>query len=142
MIPDRIVLDAGPLISLAMLKDPDHENATRGFQALIQARIRPIIPEPVVFEVYKRLKYSTRSPNHSARDVLRLMLDTLEVQFMTFEALLELEFIVNNMPSWNGSLEDAALVFVAREKKANVWTFNYRDLAAFQDLEFWTPSAP
>jgi predicted nucleic acid-binding protein len=140
MIPDRIVLDAGPLISLAMLKDPDHENATRGFQALIQARVRPIIPEPVMFEVYKRLKYSTRSLNHNAQDVLRLMLDTLEVHFMTFEALLELEFIVNSMPRWNGSLEDAALVFVAREKKANVWTFNYRDLAAFQDLEFWTPS--
>ena len=115
--------------------------ARQGFQQLSQARIRPIIPAPIVFEVYKRLRYSTRNTRNNAKDALTLMLSTLDIQHGSLFMLLELQTITENMPDWNGSLEDAAIVVTARQHNAHVWTFNYRDLAAFPDLEFWKPPA-
>jgi hypothetical protein len=46
------------------------------------------------------------------------------------------------MPAWRGTLEDALVAVTGLRLRAPVWTLNYRDLAAFGSLEFWTPDLP
>jgi predicted nucleic acid-binding protein len=141
MILRGLVLDAGPVISLFTKNDIQHQMALQGFQQLSRVGIRPIIPECVVFEVYKRLRYSIRNTRSNAKDALALMLQTLEIEYGSLFMLLELQSVTDTMPDWKGSLEDAAVAVTAKLHRAHVWTFNYRDLAAFQDLEFWTPES-
>jgi hypothetical protein len=45
------------------------------------------------------------------------------------------------LPRWQGSLEDAAVIFIAMRYRCPVWTYNFRDFAAFKALEFWTPES-
>jgi predicted nucleic acid-binding protein len=137
MNPTKLVLDAGPIISLFKVKDAEHAVCVQAFENFAMTGTRLLIPVPIVFEVYKRLLYdATRT---QAIQALRAMLDSLEVIYLNDMDLIELENIVNNMPRWNGSLEDAAVALVTMQQDVPIWTFNYRDLAAFQDLEFWTP---
>ena len=44
-----------------------------------------------------------------------------------------------SMPRWYGSLEDATEAVIAEARGLPVRTLNYRDLRAFNELEFWTP---
>ena len=57
MIPERLVLDAGPLIALLHRSDPDHEEAVRGFRRLAEGGARLFLPMPVLFEVFKWLLF-------------------------------------------------------------------------------------
>jgi predicted nucleic acid-binding protein len=138
MNPAKLVLDAGPIISLFKVKDAEHALCVQAFENFAMTGTRLITPTPIIFEVYKRLLYdATRT---QAVQALRAMLDSLEVIYLNDMDLIELENIVNSMPRWNGSLEDAAVALVTMQQDVPIWTFNYRDLAAFRDLEFWTPS--
>ena len=137
MIPQKLVLDAGPLISLFRAKDAKHQLCVQTFQQFAQAQTRLLTPAPIVFEVYKRLLYD--DSREIAIVALRAMLDSLEIMLLNDLDFLEIEQIVNRIEGWNGSLEDATLALVATQRGAPTWTFNYRDLAAFPNLEFWTP---
>jgi predicted nucleic acid-binding protein len=139
MNPTKLVLDAGPIISLFKVKDAEHAMCVQAFENFAMTGTRLLVPIPIVFEVYKRLLYdATRT---QAVQALRAMLDSLEVIYLNDMDLIELENIVNSMPRWNGSLEDAAVALVTMQQDVPIWTFNYRDLAAFRDLEFWTPES-
>ena len=104
---------------------------------LHSARTRMILPLPIVFEVYKRLAYDI-NPD-AAHRALDLILDGFEVAFIANTDLVALRRLVDSMPWWEGSLEDAALAMIGLRRDVPVWTFNYRDLRAFTNLQFWTP---
>jgi predicted nucleic acid-binding protein len=139
MNPTKLVLDAGPIISLFKVKDAEHALCVQAFENFAMTGTRLFVPIPIVFEVYKRLLYD--ATRVQAVQALRAMLDSLEVIYLDDMDLIELENIVNSMPRWNGSLEDAAVALVTMQQDVPIWTFNYRDLAAFRDLEFWTPDS-
>jgi predicted nucleic acid-binding protein len=134
----RIVLDAGPLIALLHGRDRDHASARRGFEELTRAGTRLIAPLPIVFEVYKWVLYEAGAPE--ARVALRRMRESLEAAYPTHADLDDVSDVLAAMPSWAGSLEDALVAVVGLRLGAPVWTLNFRDLAAFGSLRFWTPS--
>ena len=136
--PARLVLDAGPLIALLHGKDADHEAAVAGFRRLAGARSRLIAPLPIVFEVYKWLAYEVSTD--AARVGLARMRQSLELPLLDRPVVHELAGLLEAMPRWTGSLEDALVAMVALRTDTPVWTVNYRDLAAFPNFRFWTPA--
>jgi hypothetical protein len=74
-----------------------------------------------------------------ARTALSQMRLSFEIVEIDLDTLDELAKMVEAMPRWPGSLEDATLAFTCQQRNAAVWTFNYRDLRAFPNLHFWTP---
>ena len=132
------MLDAGPLVALFDDQDADHSLAVRGFRQLNASRARLVTPVPIVFEVHKWLLYEHGST--VARDALDRMRRTLMFAFLDDAQLSEVTQIMASMPRWEGSLEDALVAQTAARAGVPVWTLNYRDLAAFSNLTFWTPS--
>ena len=49
--------------------------------------------------------------------------------------------VLDALPGWGGSLEDVCVLLLARRFNCPLWTFNYRDFAAFGELEFWNSGA-
>jgi predicted nucleic acid-binding protein len=137
-LPRELVLDAGPLIALLYQPDAQHADAEHGYRQLVQARTELIAPLPVVFEVYKRLAYDAHPG--IARLALEQMRDSLDIRYSRPDHLDEIVDVLDSMPAWPGSLEDALVAVVALQLDVPVWTFNYRDLAAFPNLRFWTPA--
>jgi len=135
--PARLAVDTGPVIGAMYAADEHHVAATRGFQQLVISRTRILIPAPIVFEVYKRLAYDV-GPNMAHRGLTYVQTNCLIVHLGQPE-LDQLQRTTLAMPWWGGSLEDAALAMVAQQLRVPVWTFNFRDLRAFTDLEFWFP---
>lgn len=133
--PQRLVLDAGPLIALFHAADPDHGSVVRGFQELAGARAHLLIPLPVVFEVFKWLLFEGGPA--VARRALERMVEALEVLPLGPEDLEALRVLLASRPEWRGTLEDASVVLLALRAGAPVWTLNYRDLGAFRELSFW-----
>ena len=133
----RILVDAGPLIALFHQGDKDHALALEGFQELNARQTRVLVPLPVVFEVYKWLLY--RVSGAKARGALGRMQQSLDIISNQAEELADIVKLVMDKPLWNGSLEDAALAVATRRYSCPLWTFNYRDFAAFGELEFWNP---
>jgi len=134
--PQRLVLDAGPLIALFHAADPDHGSVVRGFQELAGAGAHLLIPLPVVFEVFKWLLFEGGPA--VARRALERMVEALEVLPLGPEDLEALRVLLASRPEWRGTLEDASVVLLALRAGAPVWTLNYRDLGAFRELSFWT----
>ena len=132
------MLDAGPLIGLFYRPDAHHADAQLGFQQLNRAGARPIAPLPIVFEVYKWLAYNASAA--TAQLALPRMRATLEIMHPGQEELREVTGVLDSMPAWGGSLEDAMVALAALKLDVPVWTFNYRDFAAFRNLHFWTPA--
>ena len=64
----------------------------------------------------------------------------MDVVYFGADDFLELYRLIGSMPWWAGSLEDASIAMVALSRDVPVWTFNYRDLNAFPNLQFWTPA--
>ena len=116
MIPERLVLDAGPLIALLHRSDPDHEEAVRGFRRLAEGGARLFLPMPVLFEVFKWLLF--QAGPKAAREGLAKVEEGAVVVPFTLEDLEEVRLLRLGAP---------------------VWTLNYRDLGAFPALRFWTP---
>jgi predicted nucleic acid-binding protein len=131
------VLDAGPLIALLHGKDPDHTGAVVGFERLARARSRLVTPLPVVFEVYKWLVYEA-GPAPARRGLAR-MRQGLEIIYPAAVALEEVVAVVEAMPNWAGTPEDALVALTGLRMGAPVWTLNFRDLSAFRNLQLWAP---
>lgn len=133
----QLVLDAGPLIGLFYAKDTYHADCVNGFRQLAQQGTLMLTPMPIVFEVYKWLLQRTHPT--VAQNTLKIMQESLH--FMTLEAadFDEIQDMVLQLPSWQGSLEDATVVFTALRFRCPVWTYNFRDLGLFQALSFWNP---
>jgi hypothetical protein len=68
------------------------------------------------------------------------MRDGLEVWYPREVELDDLATLVDRLPNWGGSLEDALVAVLGLQLDSPVWTFNYRDLAAFPNLRFWNPA--
>lgn len=132
-----VVLDGGPLIGAMYRDDRHHDESVRGLTMLEAAHIRLVVPLPVVFEVYKRLAYDVGTV--FARRALTYIHESCTVIYVDPDDLENLREIVTSMPGWRGSLEDAAIALVGLRRSAPVWTYNYRDLRAFTELQFWTP---
>jgi predicted nucleic acid-binding protein len=135
-----LVLDSGPLIAGLHARDLDHRAARAGFAQLAEGRSRLVAPLPIVFEVYKWLL--RESNQRSAQRALVYMRRGLEVRYPTAADLEAVSGVVNRLSNWRGTLEDALVAIVATRERIPVWTLNYRDLAAFPNLRFWTPSEP
>jgi len=135
--PGRVVIDAGPLIGLIHGRDPEHATAVAGFEQLAGTRTRLVTPLPIVFEVYKWLAYETTSG--VARDGLTWMRRSLDIVYPGVADLEDIAGLINDLPSWKGALEDALVALLGLRLDVPVWTINYRDLAAFRNLHFWTP---
>jgi hypothetical protein len=69
------------------------------------------------------------------------MEDTLHLVEINKDDLADLKSMLVQLPLWQGSLEDAAVIFIAMRYRCPVWTYNFRDFAAFKALEFWTPES-
>jgi len=96
-----------------------------------------LVPLPVAFEVFKWLAYNVGAG--AARLALGRMCGNFEIVEINVDELDELTALLEAMPRWPGSLEDAALAYFGGRLQAMVWTYNYRDLKAFPNLQFWTP---
>jgi len=137
-LPSGVVLDAGPVIALSYESDRDHAIARLGFDTLIAARSRLIIPLPIMFEVYKWLLYEAGAP--VAQTALAHMRKALDIIFPAQRDLDDTVALVGALgPGWKGSLEDALVAAVALRLRLPAWTLNYRDLGAFPRLELWAP---
>ncbi len=136
MTPQRLVLDAGPLIALLHAADPEHEAAVRAFRALAEGNSRLITPLPVVFEVYKWTLFE--GGVRTARRALEGMVEALEIVPLGLEDLEAIRVLLALRPEWRGTLEDAGVVLLALRTGAPVWTLNYRGFGVFRELSFWT----
>ncbi len=45
--------------------------------------------------------------------------------------------LVVTTAQWQGTLQDASIVVIARLLDVNIWTLDYRDFSRFQDLHLW-----
>lgn len=133
------MLDAGPLIGLCYAPDGYSVSAGAGFRALARAGTRLVVPLPIVFEVYKWLLH--RAGPRVARLSLVRIREAVAIVYPAADDLDRAVEIVARVPAWQGSLEDAIVAATALDLKVPVWTLNYRDMAAFPMLTFWTPGA-
>jgi predicted nucleic acid-binding protein len=133
------MLDAGPLNALLHGADSDHAASVAGFDQLTRAHSIMLAPLPIVFEVYKWLAYETNSTR--ARSALQQMRDSLQILYPDAAELEDVAALVDDLPGWGGSLEDALVALLGLKMEVPVWTLNYRDLAAFPNLQFWTPGS-
>jgi hypothetical protein len=136
--PRQLLIDAGPLVGAMDVRDEHHATANRGFRELHTLGTRLLLPLPILFEVYKRVCYDVNP--EVARRALAYMRDSFDVYKLDDGDLTEIYALLVSMPWWEGSLEDAALAMIGLARDVPVWTLNYRDLKAFPNLQFWTPS--
>jgi len=132
-----LTIDAGPFIGLFYRKDTYHQQCVEGFSQLTQNKTILLAPIPIVFEVYKWL--IQRTTTDAARRALQIMEDSLHLIEINKADLTNLKAMLLQLPKWQGSLEDATVVLVALRYRCPVWTYNFRDFAAFKSLNFWTP---
>lgn len=92
-----------------------------------------------MFEVYKWLMYETY-PAEAQRSLQRMRY-ILDIAYPAAPDLDEITTLISSMPTWRGALEDATVAITALRLDVPVWTLNFRDLAAFRNLQFWTPDA-
>jgi predicted nucleic acid-binding protein len=133
----QLVLDAGPLIALFSVKDVDHQICKAGFEQLSPSQTILLTPIPIVFEVYKWLLHRTTPV--VAQDTLNVMRESLHTVSLSQLDFHELNVMVQALPRWQGSLEDATVILLAQRYRCPVWTLNYRDFGIFKSLEFWNP---
>jgi predicted nucleic acid-binding protein len=133
----RLVLDAGPLIGLFYAKDTYHAQCTAGFKPLIESKVILLTPVPIIFEVYKWLLQRTQP--YIAQQALQVMNESLHMLMLESDDFQTVQEMILQLPRWQGSLEDATVVFTALRYRCPVWTYNFRDFSAFKALEFWTP---
>ena len=136
-LPRRLVVDAGPLIALSHIPDPYHAIAVAGFEELIRGRTTVLAPLPIAFEVYKWLAYEASL--RTARRGLAHIRRAFEITYPDEALLSRVTAVLESMPAWGGSLEDALVAVSGLWLDVPVWTLNYRDLGAFRNLHFWTP---
>jgi len=119
------------------VRDEHHIISERGFRQLRAVRTRLLIPLPIVFEVYKHVAYLVNV--QTAYRAFEYMPTSFEILYLDSGDVVTVQEMIVRMPWWGGSLEDATLAMVALQRDVPLWTFNYRDLTAFPNLEFWSP---
>lgn len=134
---NHLTIDAGPFIGLFYRKDTYHQQCVEGFAQLAKNKTILLAPIPIVFEVYKWLLMRTTPA--TAQHALQVMGDSLHLIDINKAELNELKAMLLQLPQWQGSLEDATVILVALRYRCPVWTYNFRDFAAFKSLNFWTP---
>jgi predicted nucleic acid-binding protein len=133
----QLVLDTGPLIALFYTKDINHAACISGFRQLNQSNTTVLIPIPILFEVYKwLLKRVGSEPAQKTLDVIRESMQTVALSQFDFQELHEM---IRVLPDWNGSLEDATAILLAKRYQCPIWTLNHQDFERFTGLEFWGP---
>ena len=132
----RLVLDAGPLIALVSVKDDYYQECKAGFSKLPVLFGEVLTPLPVLFEVYKFVLREQSS--REAMTALAVICEDTVVVPLSMEMFQDIYSMVRQIPNWQGSLEDASVVAVAKLYDANVWTLDYRDLSWFKSLELWS----
>jgi predicted nucleic acid-binding protein len=134
---NHLTIDAGPFIGLFYAKDTYHQQCVEGFAQLAKNKTILLAPIPIVFEVYKWLLMRTTPA--TAQRALQVMEDSLHLIEINKADLTNLKALLLQLSQWQGSLEDATVVLVALRYRCPVWTYNFRDFAAFKSLNFWTP---
>ena len=138
MIPAASYSTAGPLIGPLNERDTHRAESLRGFVRIDRVRAIYVVPLPILFEVFKWLLQ--RIGVRAAREGMEMLLARVDVLYPTPEILAETLTLMRALPEWTGSLEDTVVAQTALHLDLPVWTFNYRDLAAFRNLKFWTPA--
>lgn len=118
----RLVLDTGPLIALFSAKDDRHQECKAGFAKLPALFGEVLTPLPILFEVYK---FVTREQSSRiAQKALAVIVEDTLVVPLGMEAFWNVYNLVQQMPAWKGSLEDASVVVTAKQYNASVWTLD------------------
>ena len=73
------------------------------------------------------------------RQATAVMLDQFNIVEVNEQELRQALDTANQRADWNGTLEDAIVANLAVKLNVPLWTMNYRDLAAFDRIEFWNP---
>lgn len=134
----RLVLDSGPLIGLLSKKDKYHQEAKRGFSQIPDTFGEVLTPLPILFEVYKFV--SRYQSLNSARTLLTIIQTETVIIPLSNSDFTTISDLVLTTPNWQGSLEDASVIFTAQQYQAQIWTIDYQDFGFFNNLEFWNPS--
>jgi predicted nucleic acid-binding protein len=133
----RLVLDAGPVITLFSRKDDYHELAKQGFACLPREFGEVILLLSIVFEAYKFVAF-----NESFK-MAQEMLATIEaetvIEILSQNDFLEIFSLATQYPEWTGTLEDASVLVIAQRTQSSIWTIDYQDLGFFKNVNFWTP---
>lgn len=114
--PREPVLDAGPLIALVHEAGPDHEVAAKGFRLLVQFRSRLFAPMPTLFEIFKWLLLEG-GPQHARTGLVKVEEGAVIVPF-GLEDLEEAKLLLEHLPDWGTTLEDASVALLAFRLKA------------------------
>lgn len=112
----QLVLDSGPLIAFFYAKDIDHTVCKAGFEQLLAKNTTLLAAIPVVFEVYKWL--IQRTTPAVAQATLAIMQKSLRFVPLTQQDFDEIYLMVQTLPQWQGSLEDAAAILLAQRYKS------------------------
>lgn len=134
----RLVLDSGPLIGLLSKKDKYHQEAKQGFSQIPVTFGEVLTPLPILFEVYKFV--SRYQSVDSARTLLTIIQRETVIVPLSDSDFATISDLVLTTPHWQGSLEDASVIFIAQQYQAQIWTIDYQDFGFFNKLEFWNPS--
>lgn len=133
----RLVLDSGPLIGLLSKKDQYHQEAKRGFKQIPVTFGEVLTPLPILFEVYKFVsRYQSVTAARTLLSIIQTETVIIPISNPDFTTISDL---VLTTPNWQGSLEDAAVIFTAQQYQAQIWTIDYQDFGFFNNLEFWNP---
>lgn len=135
---NEIVLDAGPLIAVYSRSDRPIEGL-HGYAQLAADSVNLIVPILILSEVHSWV--SKREHPEIAQRVLANINQAATIQLLTQANLETLVQIIQDLPSWKGTLAEASVVLVAQNHHCPVWTLDYRDLGRFKELEFWTPTS-
>ncbi len=134
----RLVLDSGPLIGLLSKKDKYHQEAKRGFKEIPVTFGEVLTPLPILFEVYKFV--SRYQSVNAARTLLKIIQTETVIIPLSNSDFTTIFDLVLTTPNWQGSLEDASVIFTAQQYQAKIWTIDYQDFGFFNNLEFWNPN--
>lgn len=133
----KLVVDTGPFIAIFSRTDSQHDYCFKGYQQIIAAGYEVFTPFPIFCEVHKLLLQ--RLGDTVARRQLIALEEAVSVVPFELIDIQEAMELVSSTPQWKGTLQDASIVVLTRALSCSVWTLDYRDLARFKDLAFWTP---
>jgi predicted nucleic acid-binding protein len=134
----KLVVDTGPFIAIFSRTDSQHENCYRGYKQIVAEGGDLYTPFPIFCEIHKLLLQ--RLGDRVARTQLIALEEAVSVVPFDLMEIQDAMELVRSTPQWQGTLQDASIVVLTRALNCPVWTLDYRDLARFSDLEFWTPA--
>lgn len=131
----QLVVDAGPLIAIFHRQDAQHHYCIDRLKVLINEQYSLITTFPVLCEVHKLIQRYTNSM--LAQKALFELGEALDIFQLDEGGIQDAMALVVTTAQWQGTLQDASIVVIARLLDINVWTLDYRDFGRFQDLQLW-----